>query len=50
MASKTCSRTSRTRNPIARDLGAYRPKVVRSKKLYSRKGKSKWKFSNQKNH
>ena len=48
MASKTCSRISRI-NPIARDLGAFRPKVVKSKKTYSRKGKLKWKFSNQKN-
>ena len=44
-----CSHTSRMRNPVARNLGAFRPKVVRSKKLYSRKGKSKWKLSNQKN-
>ena len=34
------------RNPVARNLRAHRPQVVRSKKQYSRKGKAKWRFQN----
>lgn len=35
--------TNSSRNPIARNAWKFnKPKVVKSRKLYSRKGKSKW--------